>query len=179
MSRLKSSAVSWETSSAVNPETSKGIPWPELDDGAGEGACDGVGLGAGTGIGFGLGAGVGVGVGDGVFRIKFNNSLSEVTDSFTLAPGASEIFVVRFDALSTDAVDAEIRIRALIQIDGSSGNAESNLLEIRLNLAAEPPRYQETALLMRPLVPSSVSAPTLEGIAIVPGVMGVVAPIIP
>ena len=81
-----------------------------------------------------------VGVGDGVFRIKFNNSLGEVTDSFTLAPGASEIFVVRFDALSTDAVDAEIRIRALIQIDGSSGNAESNALEIRLKGEPQPPQ---------------------------------------
>ena len=75
-----------------------------------------------------------------MFRIKFNNSLGEVTDSFTLAPGASEIFVVRFDAISTDAVDAEIRIRALIQIDGSSGNAESNPLEIRLKGEPQPPQ---------------------------------------
>ena len=81
-----------------------------------------------------------VGVGDGVFNIKFNNSLGEVTDSFTLAPGASEIFVVRFDALNPDATVAEIRIRALIQIDGSGINAESNPLEISVKGEPQPPQ---------------------------------------
>ena len=81
-----------------------------------------------------------VGVGDGVFNIKFNNSLGEVTDSFTLSPGASEIFVVRFDALNPDATVAEIRIRALIQIDGSGINAESNPLEISVKGEPQPPQ---------------------------------------
>ena len=81
-----------------------------------------------------------VGVGDGVFNIKFNNSLGEVTASFTLAPGASEIFVVRFDALNPDATVAEIRIRALIQIDGSGINAESNPLEISVKGEPQPPQ---------------------------------------
>ena len=43
-----------------------------------------------------------VGVGDGVFNIRINNTLGENTDAFTLEPGASEIFVVRFDALTVD-----------------------------------------------------------------------------
>ena len=50
-----------------------------------------------------------IGVGDGVFEIRWNNTLGEVTDAFTLEPGASEIFVVRFNSLTMDETDAELR----------------------------------------------------------------------
>ena len=52
-----------------------------------------------------------IGVGDGVFDIRWNNTLGEVTDAFTLEPGASEIFVVRFNSLTMDETDAELRVR--------------------------------------------------------------------
>ena len=81
-----------------------------------------------------------VGVGDGVFDIRWNNTLGEVTDAFTLEPGASEIFVVRFNSLTTDSTDAELRVRALVQIDGSSVNAESESLEIEVKGESQPPQ---------------------------------------
>ena len=81
-----------------------------------------------------------VGIGDGVLDIRWNNSLGEVTDAFTLEPGASEIFVVRFNALTTESTDVELRVRALIQIDGSSVDAESSSIEIDVLGEAKPPQ---------------------------------------
>lgn len=81
-----------------------------------------------------------VGVGDGIFDIRLNNTLGEVTDAFTLEPGASEIFVVRFNSLTTDSTDAELRVRALVQIDGSSVAAESESLEIEVKGESQPPQ---------------------------------------
>ena len=81
-----------------------------------------------------------VGVGDGVLDIQWNNSLGEVTDAFALEPGASEIFVVRFNALTTESTDVELRVRALIQIDGSSVDAESSSIEIDVLGEAKPPQ---------------------------------------
>ena len=81
-----------------------------------------------------------IGVGDGVFDIRWNNTLGEVTDAFTLEPGASEIFVVRFNSLTMDETDAELRIRALVQIDGSSVDAESETLEIQVEGESLPPQ---------------------------------------
>ena len=81
-----------------------------------------------------------IGVGDGVFDIRWNNTLGEVTDAFTLEPGASEIFVVRFNSLTTDETDAELRVRALVQIDGSSVDAESETLEIQVEGESLPPQ---------------------------------------
>ena len=81
-----------------------------------------------------------IGVGDGVFDIRWNNTLVEVTDAFTLEPGASEIFVVRFNSLTTDETDAELRVRALVQIDGSSVDAESEMLEIQVEGESLPPQ---------------------------------------
>ena len=81
-----------------------------------------------------------VGVGDGVLDIQWNNSLGEVTDAFALEPGASEIFVVRFYALTTESTDVELRVRALIQIDGSSVDAESSSIEIDVLGEAKPPQ---------------------------------------
>ncbi|MGB2267563.1 MAG: hypothetical protein ACPH5T_02495 [Candidatus Poseidoniaceae archaeon] len=81
-----------------------------------------------------------IGVGDGVFDIRWNNTLGEVTDAFTLEPGASEIFVVRFNSLTMDETDAELRVRALVQIDGSSVDAESETLEIQVEGESLPPQ---------------------------------------
>ena len=81
-----------------------------------------------------------IGVGDGVFDIRWNNTLGEVTDAFTLEPGASEIFVVRFNSLTMDETDAELRVRALVQIDGSSVDAESETLEIQVAGESLPPQ---------------------------------------
>ena len=86
-----------------------------------------------------------VGVGDGVFNIRINNTLGENTDAFTLDPGASEIFVVRFDALTGDETVAELRVRALVQVDGGSANAESNLIVI--SVEGEPQAPQGVTLL--------------------------------
>ena len=80
-----------------------------------------------------------VGVGDGVFDIRLNNTLGEVTDSFSLEPGASEIFIVRLNSLTKDSTKAEIRVRALVQIDGSSVDAESEPLTIRVEGEPQPP----------------------------------------
>jgi hypothetical protein len=80
-----------------------------------------------------------VGVGDGVFDIRLNNTLGEVTDSFSLEPGASEIFIVRLSSLTKDDTKAEIRVRALVQIDGSSIDAESEPLTIRVEGEPQPP----------------------------------------
>ena len=80
-----------------------------------------------------------VGVGDGILDVRWNNTLGETTSAFNLEPGSSEIFVVRFNALTTDGTDAEIRIRALIQIDGSSANAESEAINIRVEGEPQPP----------------------------------------
>ena len=41
--------------------------------------------------------------------------------------------------MTTDGTDAEIRIRALIQIDGSSANAESEAINIRVEGEPQPP----------------------------------------
>jgi len=81
-----------------------------------------------------------VGVGDGVLDIQWNNSLGEVTDAFDLEPGASEIFVVRFNSVTTESSDVELRVRALIQIDGSSVDAESSPIEIDVRGEAKPPQ---------------------------------------
>ena len=81
-----------------------------------------------------------IGVGDGVFEIRWNNTLGEVTDAFTLEPGASEIFVVRFNSLTMDETDAELRVRALVQIDGSSVDAESETLKIQVEGESLPPQ---------------------------------------
>ena len=81
-----------------------------------------------------------IGVGDGVFEIRWNNTLGEVTDAFTLEPGASEIFVVRFNSLTMDETDAELRVRALVQIDGSSVDAESETLKIQVEGESPPPQ---------------------------------------
>ena len=81
-----------------------------------------------------------VGIGDGLLDIRLNNTLGEVTDSFALEPGASEIFVLRFNSLTTDQLDAELRVRALVQIDGSSENAESEVIEITVSGKSEPPQ---------------------------------------
>ncbi|MEC7273482.1 MAG: hypothetical protein VXV85_07530, partial [Candidatus Thermoplasmatota archaeon] len=81
-----------------------------------------------------------IGVGDGVLDIRWNNSLGEVTDAFTLEPGASEIFVVRLNALTTESTDVELRVRALIQIDGSSVDAESSSIEIDVLGEPKPPQ---------------------------------------
>ncbi len=86
-----------------------------------------------------------VGVGDGVFNIRINNTLGENTDAFTLEPGASEIFVVRFDALTVDETVAELRVRALVQVDGGSANAESDLIVITVE--GEPQAPQGVTLL--------------------------------
>ena len=86
-----------------------------------------------------------VGVGDGVFNIRINNTLGENTDAFTLEPGASEIFVVRFDALTVDETVAELRVRALVQVDGGSANAESDLIVI--SVEGEPQAPQGVTLL--------------------------------
>ena len=86
-----------------------------------------------------------VGVGDGVFNIRINNTLGENTDAFTLEPGASEIFVVRFDALTGDETVAELRVRALVQVDGGSANAESDLIVI--SVEGEPQAPQGVTLL--------------------------------
>ena len=80
-----------------------------------------------------------VGVGDAVFDIRWNNTLGEMTDAFNLEPGASEIFVVRFNALTTDATNSELRVRALVQIDGSSIDAESQPIVIKLKGEPLPP----------------------------------------
>ena len=81
-----------------------------------------------------------IGVGDGVFEIRWNNTLGEVTDAFTLEPGASEIFVVRFNSLTMDETNAELRVRALVQIDGSSVDAESETLKIQVEGESLPPQ---------------------------------------
>lgn len=81
-----------------------------------------------------------VGVGDGTLDIQWNNSLGEVTDAFNLEPGASEIFVVRFNTLTTEPTGVELRVRALIQIEGSSVNAESSSLEIDVRGESKPPQ---------------------------------------
>ena len=86
-----------------------------------------------------------VGVGDGVFNTRINNTLGENTDAFTLEPGASEIFVVRFDALTGDETVAELRVRALVQVDGGSANAESDLIVI--SVEGEPQAPQGVTLL--------------------------------
>ncbi|MAR47220.1 MAG: hypothetical protein CMA41_05390 [Euryarchaeota archaeon] len=81
-----------------------------------------------------------VGVGDGVFDIRWNNTLGEVTDAFALEPGASEIFVVRFNALTTDETNADLRVRALVQVDSSSIDAESDPIEITVEGEPQPPQ---------------------------------------
>lgn len=80
-----------------------------------------------------------VGIGEGVLDDRWNNTLGELTDAFSLEPGASEIFVVRMNSLTTDETDAEIRIRALVQIDGSSVNAESQPISIRVEGEPQAP----------------------------------------
>ena len=80
-----------------------------------------------------------VGVGDGVFDVQWNNTAGEKTDLFTLSPGASEIFVVRLNAISTQATSAELKVRALVQVDGSGVDAESSVIEIDLAGKAQPP----------------------------------------
>ena len=80
-----------------------------------------------------------LGVGDGVFDIQWNNTAGEKTDLFTLSPGASEIFVVRINAISTQATSAELKVRALVQVDGSSVDAESPVIDVDLAGKAQPP----------------------------------------
>jgi uncharacterized membrane protein len=80
-----------------------------------------------------------LGVGDGVFDIQWNNTAGEKTDLFTLSPGASEIFVVRLNAISTQATSAELKVRALVQVDGSSVDAESSVIDVDLAGKAQPP----------------------------------------
>jgi hypothetical protein len=58
---------------------------------------------------------------------------------FTLSPGASEIFVVRLNAISTQATSAELKVRALVQVDGSSVDAESSVIDVDLAGKAQPP----------------------------------------
>lgn len=80
-----------------------------------------------------------LGVGDGVFDVQWNNTAGEKTDLFTLSPGASEIFVVRLNALTSQATSAELKVRALVQVDGSSVDAESPLIEVDVAGKAQPP----------------------------------------
>ena len=80
-----------------------------------------------------------VGVANGVFNISFTNSLGEATDSFTLEPGASEIFVVEFISQTKDSTKAELRMRALIQIDGTGIDADSELLILQVEGEPQPP----------------------------------------
>ena len=81
-----------------------------------------------------------VGVGDGILDLQWNNSLGEVTDAFNLEPGASELFVVRFDSLTMESANVELRVRALIQIDGSSVDAESSSIQIDVKGESKPPQ---------------------------------------
>jgi hypothetical protein len=80
-----------------------------------------------------------LGVGDGVFDIQWNNTAGEKTNLFSLSPGASEIFVVRLNAISTQATSAELKVRALVQVDGSSVDAESSVIDVDLAGKAQPP----------------------------------------
>ena len=80
-----------------------------------------------------------LGVGDGVFDVQWNNTAGEETDLFTLSPGASEIFVVRLNSLTTQATSAELKVRALVQVDGSSVDAESPLIDVDVAGKAQPP----------------------------------------
>ena len=80
-----------------------------------------------------------LGVGDGVFDVQWNNTAGEKTDLFTLSPGASEIFVVRLNSLTTQATSAELKVRALVQVDGSSVDAESSLIDVDVAGKAQPP----------------------------------------
>jgi hypothetical protein len=80
-----------------------------------------------------------LGVGDGVFDVQWNNTVGEKTDLFILSPGASEIFVVRLNAISTQATSAELKVRALVQVDGSSVDAESSVIDVDLAGKAQPP----------------------------------------
>jgi hypothetical protein len=80
-----------------------------------------------------------LGVGDGVFDVQWNNTAGEETELFTLSPGASEIFVVRLNSLTTQATSAELKVRALVQVDGSSVDAESPLIDVDVAGKAQPP----------------------------------------
>ena len=80
-----------------------------------------------------------LGVGDGVFDVQWNNTAGEMTDLFVLSPGASEIFVVRLTSLTTQATSAELKVRALVQVDGTSVDAESPLIDVDVAGKAQPP----------------------------------------
>tara|TARA_B100000214_G_scaffold369557_1_gene342822 strand:- start:600 stop:2087 length:1488 start_codon:yes stop_codon:yes gene_type:complete len=80
------------------------------------------------------------GVADGVIQWHFNDTLGEQTDEFTLEPGASEIYVVRFDSMTAYETYAEVRIKALVEIDGSSFNAKSDVLELQIKGEPQPPQ---------------------------------------
>ena len=80
------------------------------------------------------------GVSESVIQWHFNDTLGEQTDEFTLEPGASEIYVVRFDSMTAYETYAEVRIKAFVKIDGSSFDAESDILELQVKGEPQPPQ---------------------------------------